>query len=103
MIKPMSHKTAAYAQIGLSYFFLAGFFASLVLQGLGYLKLDVLGGLKDVLMLVMSFWFMRQRTTGDEPPPSAPHVTATLSGGTHAPTSSPTETPTSAKSTATVK
>ena len=79
----MSHRKAGNAQVGLSYTFLAGFFLALAAQGLGYLKLDVLGGLKDVLMLVMSFWFMRQRVTGDEPPngnptqPPAPPASST--------------------------
>lgn len=70
MIKPtpqqMTHRQSRGAQIGLSYFFLAGFFVMATLQGFGYLKLDVIGELKDVLMLVMSFWFMRQRETTEE-------------------------------------
>lgn len=72
--KPMTHRTAANAQVGLSYFFLTGFFLLVGLQGLGYIKFDVIGSLKDVLMLVMSFWFMRQRTSAepDSAPPSQP-------------------------------
>lgn len=68
----MTHRTAANAQVGLSYLFLLGFFAMAACQGLGYLKIDVIGALKDVLMLVMSFWFMRQRVSGDEPNPTQP-------------------------------
>lgn len=63
---PMTHRQSRGAQIGLSYFFLGGFFITATLQGLGYLKLDVIGELKDVLMLVMSFWFMRQRESNPE-------------------------------------
>lgn len=70
-IQTMGHKQARAAQIGLSYFFLLGFFIMIYLQGIGYLKVDVIGELKDVLMLVMSFWFMRQRETAtDEPKPN---------------------------------
>lgn len=62
----MTHRQSRGAQIGLSYFFLVGFFVMAGAQGLGYLKLDVIGELKDVLMLVMSFWFMRQRESTPE-------------------------------------
>lgn len=72
-IPAMTHRMAASAQVGLSYAFLVGFFAMAALQGLGYMKIDAIGALKDVLMLVMSYWFMRQRTSGDEPPiPTTP-------------------------------
>ena len=71
----MTHRRAGNAQIGLSYFFLTGFFTVLILEGLGFIKVNVSNNLREVLMLVMSFWFMRQRVTGDEPeqpsPPSA--------------------------------
>ena len=72
----LTHKKAANAQVGLSYLFLIGFFLLAAAQGLGYLKLDMIGELKDVLMLVMSFWFMRQRTTGN-PVPNEPTPGAT--------------------------
>jgi hypothetical protein len=68
----MTHRRAGNAQIGLSYFFLTGFFVVLILEGLGYIKSNVSNNLREVLMLVMSFWFMRQRTSGDEPTTSAP-------------------------------
>ena len=72
-MKPlMPHLKAANAQVGLSYAFLFGFFSMAAFQGLGYLKIDAIGGLKGVLMLVMSFWFMRQRNSGDDPPPTQP-------------------------------
>lgn len=70
--KPLTHRVAGRAQVGLSYFFLAGFFALATAQGLGYLKLDVVGELKDVLMLVMSFWFMRQRESVNPTQPEIP-------------------------------
>lgn len=68
--KPLTHTIAGRAQVGLSYFFLAGFFALATAQGLGYLKLDIIGELKDIVTLVMSFWFMRQRESTAETPAS---------------------------------
>lgn len=75
-LQPMHVLQARGAQIGLSYCFLLGFFVMVAMQGLGYLKIDVVGELKDVLMLVMSFWFMRQRETTNHPiQPVAPAPT----------------------------
>jgi len=67
------HHKAGNAQIGLSYFFLAGFFACLILQGLGYFKIDISNNLREMAMLVLSFWFMRSRDTvaGPTEPPKA--------------------------------
>lgn len=75
---PMTHRKAGNAQVGLSYLFLIGFFAALFLQGLGYLKIDVVNECKEMVMLVLYFWFQRQRETGPEhsPTPSiAPNPT----------------------------
>ena len=63
---PLTHRKVGNAQVGLSYFFLAGFFLCLILEGFGYLKTNVTNNLREVLMLVMSFWFMRQRESGAE-------------------------------------
>lgn len=65
-LQTMSHRQARAAQVGLSYVFLLGFFALLYFQGTGALKFNVVGELKDVLMLMMSFWFMRQRESNPE-------------------------------------
>jgi len=75
-ISSMTHRKAGNAQVGLSYFFLAGFFACLILQGLGYIKTDLTGQLAPMAMLVLSFWFQRQRITGGEPAeqPNSPKV-----------------------------
>lgn len=66
----MIHRRAGNAQIGLSYSFLAGFFVCLILQGLGYFKINIADTLREMAMLVLSFWFMRSRDTTSEPPPA---------------------------------
>jgi hypothetical protein len=63
--RPLTHRVAGRAQVGLSYFFLAGFFAALGAEGLGYIKMDIMGQLGPMAMLVLSFWFQRQRETTD--------------------------------------
>jgi hypothetical protein len=63
----MFHRTVANAQVGLSYFFLAGFFTVLILSGLGVLKVDVTHFLEGGATMVLSYWFMRQRSSTDEP------------------------------------
>jgi hypothetical protein len=63
--KPLTHRAAGRAQVGLSYFFLGGFFAALGAEGLGYIKMDIMGQLAPMAMLVLSFWFQRQRETTD--------------------------------------
>lgn len=80
MSKPLTHRTAAFAQVGLSYFFLAGFFAALLAEGLGYIKLDVMGQLAPMAMLVLSFWFQRQRESAEPQaaPPTTPAVPASI-------------------------
>jgi hypothetical protein len=86
---PMSHRKAGNAQVGLSYFFLAGFFAILILQGLGYIKLDMIGQLAPMAMLVLSFWFQRQRESTPEIQISSEHPP----GPKAPPPQSPTPTP----------
>lgn len=83
-LTPMTHRKAGNAQVGLSYFFLTGFFVVLILEGVGYIKANVSNNLREVLMLVMSFWFMRQRDSSAEhtppnpTPPPAPVAAPTL-------------------------
>lgn len=69
----LSHHAVATAQVGLSYFFLAGFFACIAGVGLGYLKGDVLTILGSGVQLILAFWFMRQRTS--DPPTDPPTET----------------------------
>ena len=58
--------------MGLSYFFLAGFFILVGLEGFGYLKINVVDQLGPITMLVMSFWFQRQRVSVDDSYPIQP-------------------------------
>lgn len=73
----MSHRKAGNAQVGLSYAFLIGFFLTLGLYGFGIIKVDVMHFLEGGLTMVLSFWFMRQRTTGDEPTPPVSGISDT--------------------------
>lgn len=66
-VSRMSHWAVAKAQVIISILFLMGFFGAVTLEGLGYFKVNVSNNLREVLMLVMSFWFMRQRVSGDDP------------------------------------
>lgn len=67
-IPSMTHRAAANAQIGLSYFYLTGYFAVLVLYGLGILKVNVIEDLTPLTAMVLTFWFQRQRTSADTNP-----------------------------------
>jgi hypothetical protein len=72
----MTHRAAASAQVGLSYFFLAGFFACIYLDGRGIIKgVNPFTDLKDPLMLILYFWFQRTRDSASEAP-----AAGTLSG-----------------------
>ena len=68
----LTHRKARSAQIGLSYFFLFGFFFVMVATGLGYMKVDVIHFMEGGATMILSFWFMRQRETGSEPVPTQP-------------------------------
>lgn len=66
----MTHRTVAFAQIGLSIVFLVGYFVLLALFVLGEIRTPVewrdqlsvlLGVLTAGVMLVMNYWFSRQR------------------------------------------
>jgi hypothetical protein len=75
----LTHRKARSAQVGLSFYVLTIFFVVIILVGLGYLKMEVLHVVEGVVTIVISFWFMRQRTSVDEdhlgvaaPAPAAP-------------------------------
>jgi hypothetical protein len=64
-IPTMTHIGIAGAQVIITILFLLGFFALAVMEGLGWFKVSLINNLREVLMLVMSFWFMRQRNSVD--------------------------------------
>lgn len=66
----MTHRHAALAQMWLSFAFLLGFFVCAYQEGMGHFKENVTNNLREVLMLMMSFWFMRQRETSPTPAPN---------------------------------
>lgn len=73
----LSHHMVATAQVGLSYLIIAGYFAIIAGEGMKYLSAGTASGLKDLVVLVGAFWFMRQRTSTDPDPkppekPNAP-------------------------------
>ena len=84
-VPSLTHWAVAKAQVGLSYVFLLGFFGVLIAQGLGYIKIDIASELKDGLMLVLYFWFQRQRTSGDEPDAKDPIANPTQPTGANQP------------------
>jgi len=63
----------AKTQRNVSYLFLVGFFALLILQGLGLLKSLPMELLTQALLLVLFFWFQRERADKKplEPKPPA--------------------------------
>jgi hypothetical protein len=66
ILHDLTHRKARSAQVGLSYFFLTGFFIITVMEGLGRFKISLLNQMIPITMLVMSFWFQRQRSSTDE-------------------------------------
>lgn len=62
----LSHHAVATAQAGLSYLIVVGYFGIIVGEGAKYLTPGTASSLKDVVMLVAAFWFMRQRQS--DPP-----------------------------------
>lgn len=56
----MIDRITAETQARLSYFIIGGYFALKLLQGLGWIS-DTGADIKEVLMLVAAFWFMRSR------------------------------------------
>lgn len=67
-------RLTARAQVGLSYFFLAGFFGLIAAEGLGYLKEGTADRLTEGVLLILFFWFQRQRTSEPDPPPENPKL-----------------------------
>ena len=61
----MNDRITALAQVGLSFLIIAGYLAIKVAEGLGYIK-DV-SDMKEIVMLVAAFWFMRQRQSSEKP------------------------------------
>lgn len=80
----LSHRVIAHAQVGLSYFFIAGFLAAIAAEGAGYLKAGTAQTLREGALLILFFWFQRQRSSEDTP--AAPLTTPVL---THAPLPAP--------------
>lgn len=71
----ISHREAATAQIGLSILFLLGYFGVLAAILFGYISTPVeykealialLGVITGGVGTILSFWFSRQRSTGNE-------------------------------------
>lgn len=70
-INNLTHRKARSAQVGVTYFFLAGCFGLIAMQEMGYFKAgsaDIIPQIIPLMMLVLSFWFQRQRTSVDDPP-----------------------------------
>ena len=65
----LSHHAVATAQTGLSYLIITGYFGIILGEGMKYLTPGTASSLKDVVMLVAAFWFMRQRTSDPPIPP----------------------------------
>lgn len=57
----MNELLTARAQVGLSFLIVLGYFGIKIAEGLGYLK--GVGDMNEMLMLVLFFWFQRQRQT----------------------------------------
>jgi len=66
----LSHHAVATAQVGLSYLIVIGYLGVIVATGAKYLAQDTASNLKDVLFLVATFWFQRQRTSDPPNPPT---------------------------------
>jgi hypothetical protein len=71
----ISHRVAAVAQIGLSVLFLLGYFSIVYMFLAGLVRADVgwkeaiialLGVITGSLGTIVSFWFSRQRSTGEK-------------------------------------
>jgi hypothetical protein len=61
-------KLTARTQAGLSYLIIGGYFGILIGEGMKYLTPGTASGLKDIIMLVAAYWFMRQRNPAEEKP-----------------------------------
>lgn len=70
----LSHHAVATAQVGLSYLIIAGYFGIIAGEGMKYLSAGTASGLKDLVVLVGAFWFMRQRASTDPNDPKPPET-----------------------------
>lgn len=70
----ISHHAVATAQVGLSYLIFVGYFGVVVGEGMKLVTPGSASGLKDLIMLVAAFWFMRQRTSDPPPPETKPNA-----------------------------
>jgi hypothetical protein len=68
LAQAMWHWTVANAQVGITYFWLCGYFAVIVITLRGKLPVDVLSTLTPITATVIAFWFSRQRASSDEKP-----------------------------------
>lgn len=71
----MTSRVIAYAQIGLSVLFLAGYFAVLVVFLMGFVRtppewkealIALLGVITGSVLTIVGFWFSRSRESGKE-------------------------------------
>lgn len=62
----LPHSVVASAQVGLSYLIFIGYFGVVIGEGMKLVTPGTASGLKDLIMLVAAFWFMRQRVS--DPP-----------------------------------
>jgi hypothetical protein len=62
----MSHFGIGTAQLIITVLFIVGFFGCAYMEGLGWFKISITSTLRDALVLVLSFWFMRQRTSAEK-------------------------------------
>lgn len=67
----------AQTQAWLSYLFVGGFFVLRILEGIGWMAKDDDNTIVQALMLVLAFWFMRERGTKPEDQPIPPGGTST--------------------------
>lgn len=71
------HLTVANAQVGLSYFWLLGYFGAVAMTGLGKFPTNVLADLTPITVMVVSFWFQRQRQSAEDKPSAGPPTPST--------------------------
>ncbi len=68
----LPHSVVASAQVGLSYLIFIGYFGVVIGEGMKLVTPGTASGLKDLIMLVAAFWFMRQRVSDPLPPTETP-------------------------------
>ena len=85
----MSDLFTAKSQRNITYLWLGGFFGIIAAQGMGYLKDVPYDVLLNLTTVVLTFWFLRSRSTSAEPNTS---VTTTETVRKIEPTGDPNET-----------